>query len=193
MDEYMQQGSLEWLQWRKDKLGASDAAIILGKSPWMTPGQLWEEKLGFREPQRMNPSMKRGHDLEEQARRLYERMVNVLVFPKVIVHPEYDYIIASLDGITLDDTRMVEIKCPGKAIYEMAKQGDIPEYYEIQMQHQMLVTDLKSCDYFCYNGKEGQWIIHKRDDEFIDKELLPKLKWFKECLEKQNPPLDADD
>ena len=37
----------EWLEARKDGLGASDAAALLGLSPWKTNVQLWEEKCGL--------------------------------------------------------------------------------------------------------------------------------------------------
>lgn len=36
-----------WLEARKDGLGASDAAALLGLSPWKTNVQLWEEKCGL--------------------------------------------------------------------------------------------------------------------------------------------------
>ena len=38
---------VEWLEARKDGLGASDAAALLGLSPWKTNVQLWEEKCGL--------------------------------------------------------------------------------------------------------------------------------------------------
>ncbi len=43
------QHSNEWLELRKNKIGASDAPIIMKVSPWKTPYRLWEEKLGLTE------------------------------------------------------------------------------------------------------------------------------------------------
>ena len=43
----MQQGSEEWLKLRKNYLGASDAAVVLGISPFQTRYQLWQDKLGL--------------------------------------------------------------------------------------------------------------------------------------------------
>ena len=36
----------EWLEARKGTIGGSEAAAVLGKSPWLTNTQLWEDKTG---------------------------------------------------------------------------------------------------------------------------------------------------
>lgn len=41
----------EWLEARRDGLGASDAAAVLGISPWKTNVQLWEEKCRLVQPE----------------------------------------------------------------------------------------------------------------------------------------------
>lgn len=38
----------EWLKARERGIGASDAACILGKNPWKSNVELWEEKTGRR-------------------------------------------------------------------------------------------------------------------------------------------------
>ena len=38
----------EWLKERKKGIGGSDAATVLGKNPWKTNVELWEEKTGRR-------------------------------------------------------------------------------------------------------------------------------------------------
>ena len=40
----VEQGSKEWLALRNNKIGASDAPIIMGESSWTTPFQLWQIK-----------------------------------------------------------------------------------------------------------------------------------------------------
>lgn len=40
------QNTQEWEKFRLQKIGASDAPIIMGVSPWKTPFQLWLEKTG---------------------------------------------------------------------------------------------------------------------------------------------------
>ena len=54
----------EWLEARKDGLGASDAAALLGLSPWKTNVQLWEEKCGLVIPEDIGdkPYVRYGND-----------------------------------------------------------------------------------------------------------------------------------
>ena len=40
-----------WLQIRRDSIGGSEAAAILGMSPWKSEYQLWLEKTGSAKPE----------------------------------------------------------------------------------------------------------------------------------------------
>lgn len=40
----------EWLEYRKDGIGSSEVATILGLNPWETPYQLWRRKKGLDAP-----------------------------------------------------------------------------------------------------------------------------------------------
>lgn len=40
----------EWLEYRKDGIGSSEVATILGLNPWETPYQLWRRKKGWTPP-----------------------------------------------------------------------------------------------------------------------------------------------
>lgn len=181
------QNTDEWRAWRKDKIGASDAAAVMGLSPWTTPLQLWEEKLGFRPDKDLSYAMARGVELEEDARRYYENVTGNFVYPHVMIHPHADWCIASLDGITLDKKIICEIKCPGKKTIDMAKGGEIPDHYRCQMQHQMMVCELFVCDYFCYDGENGYLIKLEADEKFIS-ELYQKEIEFMENLKNKTPP-----
>lgn len=181
------QNTPEWLEWRKTKIGASDAATIMGLSPWSTPFELYEEKMGLRSPKEFSSAMSRGVSLEEKARWAYEEGTGALVFPQVVVHQAFEWCIASLDGMTLEADRIVEIKCPGKETHRIAEQGCIPEHYMPQLQHQMFVTNLQEVDYFSFDGEKGVKITVKRDEKFIQKMIKEELK-FMECLYTQTPP-----
>ena len=70
------QGSAEWHQHRRKHRNASETPIILGVSPWQTPYQLWQIKLGLVE-QEVTPAMLRGTQLEPQARAACKRGLRV--------------------------------------------------------------------------------------------------------------------
>jgi putative phage-type endonuclease len=181
MIPHMIQGSDCWKKWRLNKIGASDSVIIAGLSPWRTKQELWAEKLGLIEPQPVNSSMRRGMMLEGPARRCYEKMTGIDVVDAIKVSEDYSWCFASLDGISLDGKTLVEIKCTSKKNHELAKNGQIPEYYIPQVQHQIYVCGVDSCDYFSYDGNEGIIVPVLRDDVYISN-LLTMEKEFYNCM-----------
>lgn len=183
----LEQNTEEWLEFRKTKIGSSDAPIIMGESPWKTPQQLWEEKMGLKESSYENAAMQRGKQLEAQARKAFEQETGLVVWPNVLIHPEHEFIIASLDGITMDGQAAVEIKCPGEKTHQMALSGEIPKHYQIQMQHQLAVTGLKEMFYYSFDGQSGVILKVQRDDALITT-LLEKEQEFFRCMQESTPP-----
>jgi putative phage-type endonuclease len=182
----MIQNTIEWKKMRKSKIGASDAPVIMCKSPWKTPFQLWEEKMGFYE-QPTTEAMQRGIQMEQEARIAFEKLTEIPVFQKVMIHAEYDWMIASLDGIDIEHKRIVEIKCPGKLDHECAMDGEIPEKYFPQLQHQMIVCDLDMAFYFSYTHKNCKLLEIYRCREY-EESLLQKEREFFKCLVDLEPP-----
>ena len=179
----MKQNTQEWLEFRKTKIGASDAPVILGMSPWKTPLQLWEEKLGIRPMQEINEAMQRGHNLEPIAREAYINHTGNYCVPEVVTHAEYDWMIASLDGIAFDRSIIIEIKCPGKNDHHTASLGKVPEKYYAQLQHQLAVIGLDRLHYFSFRSEDDFYLIEiERDEKFIN-ELISKEKDFWDKLQ----------
>lgn len=187
----MKQNTPEWLEMRRNKIGASDSPIIMGVSPWTTPLQLWEQKLGLREEKYKTPRMQRGHDLEEKARHQFESMTGLSVFPQVIQHPDYEWMIASLDGIDFCHKNIVEIKCPSREDHLLAFGNMVPNKYKPQLQHQMEVCGLEKVYYFSFDGKEGKIIEVERDDKYIDKMLKKELEFW-DCMQNFKTPALTD-
>jgi len=98
----LNQNSNEWLEWRFRGIGASDAPIIMGRSPWKTPYKLWIEKTTGISDFSGNKATQRGHDLEESARQTAELELSMVFLPKCYEHDEYPWMRASLDGIGLE-------------------------------------------------------------------------------------------
>lgn len=183
----IEQNSPEWHELRANKIGASDAPIIMEVSPWMTPFQLWERKLGITPPQDTTEAMQRGIDMEEEARKAFENETGLIVFPQVRISNEHDWAMASLDGITMDGNTIVEIKCSGQKDHDMALGGQIPEKYFPQLQHQMFVTELDFGYYFSYTRAGAAILKINRDDKYIEK-MISKEKEFFDCMLEFVPP-----
>ena len=82
--KHLQQNTNEWLEFRRNKIGSSDAPIIMGKSPWKTPHQLWEEKMGIKDSFFESQAMRRGKDLEPEARTAFEEQTGLVMWPDVL-------------------------------------------------------------------------------------------------------------
>lgn len=177
------QGSPEWLEYRRTKIGASDAPIIMGESPWNTPDQLMKNKLlGIHNE--INFWMQRGIDLEDSARQCFENITGILFSKDVLIHPRYPWMIASVDGIDIEEKQILEIKCPGKRDHACAKNGEIPAKYNAQLQHQMEVCQVDRIHYFSFDGLEGIHLIAYRDDEYI-KDMIQKEFVFWNILNEE--------
>ena len=184
----MKQNTPQWLEYRKTKIGASDASAIMGVSPWSSPYDLWLEKMGMAPEKTMTPAMQRGIDLQDKALDCFAKMTGLDTFPDVKVHPKYDFMIASLDGITLDGHAIVEVKCPGQKTHEIASlYNRVPDHYIPQLQHQMEVCGHDRIYYFSFDGENGVVIQVLRDDSYI-KELLEKETAFWYCMQNGIPP-----
>ncbi len=184
MNAFIQQ-TPEWHELRKSKIGASDAPKIMNVG-FQTPYQLWLEKLGLYE-QEQNWGMKRGIEKEEEARQEFERQTGIIVFPDVVFSSEYEWMMASLDGIDIERKHIVEIKCPGKEDHECAMDGLVPEKYFPQLQHQMIVCNLDRAFYFSYSDKSSKVLEIYRDNDY-NLSLIENEKKFIECLETLTPP-----
>jgi putative phage-type endonuclease len=185
----MEQGTKEWLELRRTKIGASDAAVILGISPYKTPFQLWEEKV-FGKDQEQNGAMARGSAMEQEARECFEKMTGLSVMPKVFVQ---DWRMASLDGITFDGKTLVEIKCPNKQVHALAEEGLVPDYYMAQMQHQFAVSGADKGYYFSYSGGKGILVEVAPQPEFIYDMMILEEKFWHLMVNKEAPPLSERD
>lgn len=182
----LRQRSLEWIEFRRTHIGASDAVVIMGESPWKSPKELYYEKiLGIQQDD--NPYMKRGRDLEPLALECFESETGLQMFPMVFVHDKLEWMAASLDGITLDRKSFVEIKCPGKMDHKKALSGQIPSKYLPQLQHQIAVTGIEKGFYYSFDGESGICIEVKKDEELI-KKILAKESDFWYCIKKLKPP-----
>jgi len=188
----IEQNTPEWLEMRKKYIGASDAPIIMGVSPWTTPLQLWERKLNLAEEKQQTQAMKSGTDLEPIAREIFIRDSGVPVSPKVMFHPRYKWMMASMDGISSSGKTAVEIKCPqNPRDHEIACRGEVPEKYLPQLQHQMEVCDLDTIFYLSfYNGKSILLEID-RNERYIQ-EMVREEEAFYKCMKEMEPPKLTD-
>lgn len=154
------QGSDPWRRWRFEGIGGSDVAAILGLSPFQdaTRSRLLEEKIHRRERE-TNFAMRRGNRLEPTARAIYERKRLCTAPPVCVEHDQCSWMRVSLDGLCRQkhfDRKgwILELKCANWQVHSMALAGEVPEYYRVQCQWQLLVSGLDFCEFMNYSQHE---------------------------------------
>lgn len=186
----LKHNSSEWFEFRKTGLGGSDAAAVLGLSPYKTNVEVWEEKVGLRVPEDISssPNVRYGKAAEEPLVKLF-----ALDFPtlKVRVNKNVVYrrgfMFASLDAELTDTETKALGFYEGKTteIHSAAalEKWDrrIPDYYYTQILHYFVVTgrsfawckaQIKQC------GLNGETELVTRHYKYQRRELLGDLKYL---------------
>lgn len=187
------QGESDWLQWRRSKITASNAAAIMGLDPYTTPLMLYNRILSGEEVPD-NHFMKHGRETEAEARGWLAMQTGKAYIPVCMESVQYPWMGCSLDGWREHyDPAACEIKCPMKTIEQFAMLDEIPVPHFAQMQHQMCVAGIDKMYYVTYSkqSQEGLILTIKRDDLFI-KKLLEAEKAFWDRLGSFEPPDPID-
>lgn len=178
-------GTPEWLAARREFITATDMPVIMGVSKWKTLAQLCNEKI-YGVESKQNNAMKRGLDMEDEARRAFESEIGSFVFPKFMTKD--DWMAASLDGI--NEKIAVEIKCSGEVDHHIALDGIVPKHYIPQLQWQMNVAELDDISYWSYRPLDPHphaLIRVERNEEYItDMKVKGREVW--EMIKRKKPP-----
>lgn len=127
---------------RKQGIGGSDAAAILGLSQWKTPLDVFFDKLDTAEPNDdiISPFMEWGNRLESAiVQKFQEEMgVECKVTDETFKHPDYPFMLANIDALLPSENAILE--CKTTSVHAKDKWGlpmtdDIPKDYLIQCAH----------------------------------------------------------
>jgi putative phage-type endonuclease len=185
-----------WLAERRTGIGASDAAAVLGVSPYKSAFELWAEKTGFADADSLDGKehVEWGLRLERPIAEAFAERTgrDVSLRPQFYIqrHPSLPWMLATPDAE--DDTgRLVQIKtCNAFLAREWEVEPPLP--YQIQVQHEMAVTGAERATLVVLiGGQKLKWFDLDRNERFIDA-MTPKLAAFWEAvLTKAAPEVDG--
>lgn len=131
----------EWLRYRKQGIGGSDAGAICGLNPYRTAMQVYQDKVTDFTENIDNEAMRQGREFEEYvARRFMEasgkkvRRANAMFCSE-----EYPFMLADVDRMVVGENAGLECKTASPYMADKWKDGKIPLSYEIQCHHYMSV------------------------------------------------------
>ncbi len=172
------------------RIGGSSIAGICGISPWMTPLDEYMKITG-QAVTGVNSAMEWGSRLEPVLREKYMKVTGRSVefnqdpslFGLQVVHPVYSFLVGSLDGIA-DGNRVLEIKTA-----RSRWAGDVPDYYELQVQHYLSLTGFETADVaVLFGGSDFQIFELERNDELIETMTILLVRFWENHIETGIPP-----
>lgn len=204
---YSTENRPEWLAWRHQGIGSSDAAVIMGVSRFKKRIDLLNEKIStFTGEDQSNEYIKnRGNKIETKVREFLEKSTGQTFAPMSCEMIDHTFIKATLDGATQDRKIITEIKllstqkcdklnkeAEGYKKWVAAKKGKVPKEYYPQIQHQLMITGAEKCLFKGYfelrpiaghNGDKTYYGDAPVDDDSLATiEVLPDEEYIKELF-----------
>jgi len=143
----------DWLDWRRQGIGASDVAAICGLSRFGSPMSVFVDKCELGAPRTETKPMKWGQLHEPMLARAFEEETGLHVLhPQTLVVDEtvswrrctLDGLVAESADVSLADHEaflgLCEIKCSSDFGWD-----DLPDEYKVQIQWQMGVAGFERC------------------------------------------------
>lgn len=165
------QGSDEWNEFRLQHFGASEAAAMLGISPYMSRSDLLQLKATGKSKDHSDYTKKifqDGHDAESAARVLLEEDMQQEFYPVVC---SKDKLSASLDGLTMDGSAAFEHKLMNNSLFDSVHSQQVPDHYMAQCQQILMVTGAERVIFMCSDGtrKKRASVEVVKDQSWFDR------------------------
>ena len=193
----------EWLAARRTGIGGTDAAAILGLSPWKSPLDVWLDKTGRAPAEELDPDREDllflGQVLEPAIASMYSRKTGrELVHVNGIVHhPKFPVIIGIPDRLVVGEPRGVELKSEHVFVDKFGDPGtdQVPDYYAVQCVQYMAIEDFHAWDIALLHGG-AKFAIYTLERDLATETALIELllKWWERHVVADVPPeLDGSD
>lgn len=183
---------------RKEFIGGSDIAAIMGLSRWKTPLQLWAEKTGEIEAgENESEAAELGRELEDFVAKKFMKKTGLSVrrAPKIYVHFQHGFLRCQVDRlITGNDDELLEVKTASAWKLKEWEGDEIPQEYICQVIWQLGITGRTKGWIAVLIG--GQKFIFKEisfDRELFDQMVEQALVFWKMVKEKTPPMATCDD
>ena len=184
----------EWELERRNSVGASEVAAVLGLSPYATALDIYKSKQGV--DRRFDPLLSFiGHESEHIIHKWVEEYsgVPVLLEPAFMARSvEYPFLHASFDRVSSDPFTTWQFKTAHQYTGHKWDEG-IPTDIRVQVQAEMLVAGTRCAAVVVWiGGREFRLFWEDRDDAFINDHMLPALTTFWENLQEGVAPAPSN-
>lgn len=186
----------EWRASRKNSIGGSDAATVLGLNPWSSPYTLWAEKTGTLEPEDISKkeAVRLGHYLEPYvAERFTEETGKRVRRENYILKNKYfPWAHANVDRLVIGEKAGLECKTTSELMMGKFKDGEYPANYYCQCMHYMAVTGFEKWYLAVLIGNRDFRIFEiRRNEDEIAALMEAEQRFWGYVKQNVPPPVDG--
>lgn len=164
-------GREDWLEVRRQGVGGSDAAAIIGCNDYSSPYTVWLDKTGRLPEKEPTEAMRQGTDLEDYVAKRFAEKTGKKVRRKndTLRNPKYPFALANVDRWVVGENAGLECKTANTLNYAKFRDGEFPANYYVQCMHYMAVTGADRW-YLAVLVFGREFIVFEleRDEELID-------------------------
>ena len=188
----------DWLEYRKQGIGGSDASVVCGINRYKSPVELWMEKTGQLPHQEAGEAAYWGTQLEPFVRAEFTKRTGIEVSRRneLLQSEEHPFMLANLDGICeVPDVGPCIFEAKTASAYKVGEWEDaIPDEYALQLAHYMAVTGYAGA-YIAVliGGNTFKWKFIERDEELISMLIQLETDFWNHVQDGTPPPLDGSD
>jgi len=181
----------EWLELRRQGIGGSDAAAIVGLDRYKSAFDVYADKIWLKKEQPDNEAMRQGRDLEEYVASRFCEQTGKKVRRRnaILQHPEHHWMLGNIDRWVVGENAGLE--CKTTSVLNRAKfsQGEFPPNYYVQCVHYMAVTGAERWYLAVLVLNKGFHVFTiERDDVEIQALIEAEKDFWGNHVLKQIPP-----
>lgn len=180
----------EWKALRRDYIGGSDAASVIGMNPYKSAYSLWAEKTGKIPEFEGNLATDVGTYMEDFIAKRFEQETGKKVRRenRSFLNDEYPWAIANYDRVLIGEDAGLECKFTDSLNLKQYKNGEFPERFYAQCVHYLAVSGKKRWYLAVLIGnKDFKWFCIERDEEEIAA-LMGEEEKMAVCIKTNTPP-----
>jgi len=178
---------------RKEYIGGSDCAGVLGLSRWTTPLKIWAVKTGQIVPEDISQkiAVKLGNKLEQTVCELFTEQTGLKVrrVNETLFHKDYNFIGANIDRKIEGQDVILEAKTCSVFKAKEWGEDEIPAEYLLQCYHYLAVTGYKKCWIAVLIGNQDfkfKEVLY--DKKVIDDIIRKEVFFWREFVETKTMP-----
>ena len=181
----------EWLARRRNTIGGSDAAAIVGLSRYGSQYSVFMDKTGRLPDKPDTEAMRQGRDLEEYVSQRFEEETGKKVrrLQAMLYNPLYPFAHADVDRMVCGEDAGLECKTTSTLDVKQFRGVEFPEKYYAQCVHYMAVTGCERWYLAVLVFGRGFFVYTlERDQAEIDALMAAEQGFWAGYVETDTPP-----